>query len=214
MGCWKGRTRETLFPPHHPPGQVQAAVFPRADISSTPCRRKHTCCGSPTGSHPGSLNFLIHIMGIKERGPSDANGKSSTNGCIEEFLYFFHLGSSNKSTSVQCPSPKRRCYKKFWGAATAVGNSSVVSQKVKYRITRWPSNSTPSEVKVIQLCLTLCDPMDYRIHGILQARILKWVAFPFFRGSSQPRIWTQVSCTTGGFFTSWATGEAQEYWSG
>ena len=42
------------------------------------------------------------------------------------------------------------------------------------------------KVKVAQLCLTLCDPMDC-IHGILQARILEWVAFPFSRGSSQPR---------------------------
>ena len=41
------------------------------------------------------------------------------------------------------------------------------------------------KVKVTELCLTRCDPMDYALHGILQARILKWVAFPFFRGSSQ-----------------------------
>ena len=43
------------------------------------------------------------------------------------------------------------------------------------------------KVKVAQLCLTLCDPMDYTVHEILQARILEWVAFPFSRGSSQPR---------------------------
>ena len=42
-----------------------------------------------------------------------------------------------------------------------------------------------SEVKVAQLCPTLCDPMDYTVHGILQARILEWVAFPFSKGSSQ-----------------------------
>ena len=43
------------------------------------------------------------------------------------------------------------------------------------------------KVKVDQSCPTLCHPMDYRVHGILQARILEWVAYPFFRGSSQPR---------------------------
>ena len=64
-------------------------------------------------------------------------------------------------------------------------------------------------VKVAQSCLTLFDPMDYTVHGILQARILEWVAFPFSRGSSQPRDWTQVSRIAGGFFTSWATREAQ-----
>ena len=54
--------------------------------------------------------------------------------------------------------------------------------------------------------------MDYTVHGILQARILEWVTFPFSRGSSQPRDRTQASCIAGGFFTSWATREAQEYW--
>ena len=47
------------------------------------------------------------------------------------------------------------------------------------------------------------------IHGILHARILEWVAFPFSRGSSQPRDQTQVSRIVGGFFTSWATKEAR-----
>ena len=70
---------------------------------------------------------------------------------------------------------------------------------------------TKEEVKVkgAQLCPTLCDPMDCVVPGILQARILEWVAFPFSRGSSQPRDWTQVSLIIGG-----ATREAQEYWSG
>ena len=51
-------------------------------------------------------------------------------------------------------------------------------------------------------CPTLCNPIDYT------ARILKWVSFPFSRGSSQPRDWTQASHTAGGFFISWATREA------
>ena len=54
----------------------------------------------------------------------------------------------------------------------------------------------------------LCDPMDYTVRGILQARILEWVAFPFPRGSSQTRNRTGVSCIAGGFFTSWATRDA------
>ena len=70
------------------------------------------------------------------------------------------------------------------------------------------------KVKVTQLYLTLCDPMDYTIHGILQARILEWVAFPFSRGSSKPRDRAQVSHIAGRFFPSWAIREAQEYWSG
>ena len=50
--------------------------------------------------------------------------------------------------------------------------------------------------------------MDYTLHGILQPRTLEWVAFPFSKGSSQPRDQTQVSYIAGGFFTSWATREA------
>ena len=53
--------------------------------------------------------------------------------------------------------------------------------------------SEVGEVTVAQLCPTLCDSMDYTVHGILQARILEWVAFPFSRGSSQPEDRTQVS---------------------
>ena len=48
------------------------------------------------------------------------------------------------------------------------------------------------EVKVAQLCPTLSDPIDYTVHGILQARILEWVALPFSRGSSQPRDCRQI----------------------
>ena len=55
--------------------------------------------------------------------------------------------------------------------------------------------------------------MDYSlpgsyVHGILQARILEWVAIPFSGGSSQPRDQTQISCIAGRFFIVWATGEA------
>ena len=51
----------------------------------------------------------------------------------------------------------------------------------------WSGLPFPSrKVKVAQLCLTLCDPMDYAVHGILQTRILEWVAFPFSREWNPP----------------------------
>ena len=56
------------------------------------------------------------------------------------------------------------------------------------------------KVKVTQSCPTLCKPKDYIVHGILQARILEYVTFPFSRESSQPRDQTQVSCTAGGLY--------------
>ena len=70
------------------------------------------------------------------------------------------------------------------------------------------------KVKIPQLCPSLCDLMDYPDHRILQATILEWVAFPYSKGSSQPRDGDQVSHIAGGFFTSWVTTEAQEYGSG
>ena len=68
------------------------------------------------------------------------------------------------------------------------------------------------KVLVAQLCPTLCNPVDHSpisspVLGILQARILEWVAIPFSRGSSWPRDWTQVSCIAGRFFTTWPTRE-------
>ena len=55
---------------------------------------------------------------------------------------------------------------------------------------------------VAQSCQTLFNSMDLTVHGILQALILEWVAFPFSRGFSQPRDQTQVSRIAGGFFTN------------
>ena len=69
--------------------------------------------------------------------------------------------------------------------------------------------------KSLQLCLTLCDPMDCSppgssVQGILQARILKWVDIPFSGGSSLPRDRTLVSCIVYRFFTVWATMESSQ----
>ena len=61
--------------------------------------------------------------------------------------------------------------------------------------------------QLLQSCVTLCGPMDcsppgFSVHGILQARVLEWVAMPSSRGSSQLRDLAQVSCIAGGFFTT------------
>ena len=56
-----------------------------------------------------------------------------------------------------------------------------------------------------------CSQPGSSVHGILQARILEWVAIPFFKGSFQPRDWIQVSCAAGRFFTIWATREALSF---
>ena len=64
------------------------------------------------------------------------------------------------------------------------------------------------KVKVAQSGPTVCDPTNCIVHGILQARMQEWVAFPFSRGFSQSRDRRQVSCIAGRFFTNWAIREA------
>ena len=69
---------------------------------------------------------------------------------------------------------------------------------------------------VTRSCLTLCNPMDYSppgssFHGILQERILEWVAILFSRGFYWPSDWTQVSCISSRFSTVWVTREALVY---
>ena len=74
----------------------------------------------------------------------------------------------------------------------------------------WLSLSSPAPRLVSQSCLTLCNPVDHSlpgssVHGILQSRILEWVAMPSSGRSSQSRCQTQVSHIAGGLFTIWAT---------
>ena len=70
----------------------------------------------------------------------------------------------------------------------------------------WVFVWSENESVVAQSSPALCQPVNYSppgstVHGILQARVLEWVAIPFSRGSSQPRNWTQVSSIAGRFFT-------------
>ena len=104
-------------------------------------------------------------------------------------------------------------------ASEVLGHSEEAEEGIRPPSTRWwpwlPASFILSvfvewkvKVKVAELCPALCDTMDYIVHGILQVRILEWVAFPFSRGSSHRRDWTQVSCIAGRFFTNWAIREA------
>ena len=82
------------------------------------------------------------------------------------------------------------------------------------KILLWSNEVATCVCLVTQSCPILCDPMDCSlpgssVHGILQARIMDWVAMLSSRGSSQPSSWIQVSCIASGFFTDWATREAQ-----
>ena len=79
-----------------------------------------------------------------------------------------------------------------------------------------PETPITCEVKVAQLCPTLCDSMDCSlpgssVHVILQARILEWGAISLSRGSSRPRDWTLGSCIGRWILCHWATWEIQVF---
>ena len=100
---------------------------------------------------------------------------------------------SQASQSISCGQRSDRC-------CGNVHSPAVLSSNY---ICEWES---------AQSYLTFCNPMDYTAPGILQARILEWVAFPVSRESSQHRHPTQVSHIAGGFFQLSHRGD-QEYWS-
>ena len=131
-------------------------------------------------------------------------------------------GIKSRSIAVEMPSPNhwttrefpitthfktQRINRKFYPLLNLLPMFYPIAL-IKCHCPRDP-NKEKVKAKVAQLCLTLCDPMDCTVLGILQARILEWVAVAFSRGSSQPRDWTQVSRTSGRFFTNWTTSEAQ-----
>ena len=72
----------------------------------------------------------------------------------------------------------------------------------------YPHHYSESESRLV-MSISL---WPHTVHRILQARILKWVAFPFSRGFSQPRARTQVSHIAGRFFTNWPIREAQHHY--
>ena len=105
------------------------------------------------------------------------------------------------------PNPHGRCGTDIY---TRSRIKSITNENLLYS----SGNSSQRSVLclVTQWCLILCDrrdcsPPGSSVHGILQARILEWVAMPSSR-SSPPKDWTQVSCIAGGFFTVWATRES------
>ena len=94
----------------------------------------------------------------------------------------------------QPPSASRLELCRAWAqwAACTVGHSGATGAVSRISNTQLSLNFVKT-MNAAQPRLTLCDPTDYTVHGILQDRTLECVAFPLSRGSSQPRDWTQVS---------------------
>ena len=126
--------------------------------------------------------------------------------------FWIFLAMSQGMWDLRSPTRNRTCIPRS-EALEVQSLNHWTSRKV-----HWPSETTlsaPACMCVLSCSIRsdFCDPMNCSppgssVHGILQARLLQWVAIPFSRGSSQPRDWNQVSLIAGGLLTIWATKEA------
>ena len=127
------------------------------------------------------------------------------------FFLFVSSGKGNKSKNSQMGWPQTK--KLLYSEGNCLQNKMTSTEWRRYLQITYTIR-LKVKVLVAQSCPTICDAMNWRppgssVHGILQARILEWVGIPFSRRSSWPKDWTQVSHSTGRFFTFWATREAQ-----
>ena len=107
---------------------------------------------------------------------------------------------------TQGSNPRFLCLLHWQAGSSPLAPPGTPKSEVNWSELKWYE----SHLFVSQLFATLwidCSPPGSSVHGISQARILEWAAIPFSRGSSRYR--TCVSCTSGRFFTVWATKEAQ-----
>ena len=187
LESWKN-WKETLGHPGHSGRNLLAAAAAKS-LQLCP-----TLCNPVDGSPP------------RLRCPWDSSGKNSGVGChclLQKSPWQEHMSQ--------------------WVGEQGAGTCRVYKCESRVKVllggkTRSIYKSECVCAQSLQLCLTLCDPMGFNppgfsVHGILQARILAWVAIPSSRGSSQPRGQTRVSCISciaGGFFTHRVTWEAHK----
>ena len=104
---------------------------------------------------------------------------------------------SDKESACQCRRSRRQGFNPWvrnipwrmkWKPNPGILIGKSHGQRTQAGYSLWGCKELDAtSTQVAQTCQTLCDPMDYTAHGILQARILEWVALPFSKGSSQPR---------------------------
>ena len=156
-------------------------------------------------------NHHLWFFAKKQNKQSDQTSFVSTNvkkNREEEDVKWHHSVTISKILTVKsstkqvtkfilqmiCKEGRKRTYKlKVSSRDIAINNNAWTLKKWKWKLLS---------------CVRLFET-PWTVHGILQARILEWVAIPFSRGSSWPRNWTEVSCIAGRFLTNWAIREAQ-----
>ena len=139
---------------------------------------------SPGGEHGNPLQYFC-----LENSTDREAWRAPIYGVTKSRTWLERLSTHARIVDSQC------CVSFMWKAklVTHIPTSSSFSDPFPIQVI-----TECVHAKLIQSCLTLCDPMDYSlpgysVHGILQAGILAWAAIPFSRGSSQPRDQTQVS---------------------
>ena len=175
--------------------------FPRQTVFPNPSVRR-----PPTARTPPQRNREGLPLVPKTKGSQNPHGHILLEGQVSkrpdksDTPTTSPSARDNQGLSGQGWSHTSPCGPLWWHSISRAGNKS--------RKWKWKPLSP----------VQLCDPVDYRVHGILQARILEWGAFPFSRRYSQPRDRTQVSHTAGRFFTTRErdslVAQAQEYWGG
>ena len=133
-------------------------------------------------------------------------------------FFFFSLSLSlfhSPQLFAHWNDSKRKIIVGIWGKE-AFSNVKALFESILCALYSTVKAQGFTRAEPLQLCPTLCNPMDcspqVSVRGILQARVLEWIAMPSSRGSSQPRNRTAVfciSCIAGRFFTHWTTWEAQ-----
>ena len=145
-------------------------------------RAQQPHAGSQKLSNGGSKDF----PGGPVAKTPNAGGLIPGQGTRSHLLQLKILRASPKIPHVAMKMP--RAATKTWYSKKKKNPNNVEVLKYKHHFkTKWVQLLATHKPIKRQSCLTLSNPEDYTVHGILQARILEWVAFPFSRGSSQPR---------------------------
>ena len=173
----------------------------------------------PSFSSSRSILLICFVMGMECRKQESRVffHHSFPNGRKESFMFakvwrlHIHFSLScigeGNGNPLQCSCLENPRDGGVWWAAVSGVTQSRTQLK---RLSSSSSSSKWWKVLVTQMCPTLCHPMDCSppgssVHGIFKARILKWVAISYSKGSSWPRDQTQVFCTAGRFFTNCVT---------
>ena len=161
------------------------------------------------GSYPSSQRVHVASRNWKRPRKRFSLGVSTVSSALAEILiwiwwnlYTFFLSSHGACIKTDHISGHKTCLSKFKRSMLSAHSG------IKLKLQRTIARKIPKyleikqhmcvHVKTLQLCPTLCNPMDCSlsgssVHGILQARTLEWVAILSFRGSSRPRDWTRIS---------------------